>query len=340
MLNFMLYKLNECIIEIMKIFWIIFGVSGDLAKNKLLPAFNKISSKFDIRLIGVSRKLVDNNIEQITVESYNNLDILNENLNRLTKGENDYRLFFHLALPPDVFPEVINAVNLQISENLKSNLKLVIEKPFYTNDASRELVNANREAVLLLDHYGGKNIELPKIDALKSVKITLNESQGLESRGGAYYDQYGVIWDMFHSHGLYLFDKVSRNYGDSVLGDILMLIEQNDYILELEQYEQYRSDVDIVDTNTATGMRIKFLIKSKNLTLEFESRKKYRDEKFLLINDLSVPILEPEIGSYGKIIQEASNGNYTNFVGNKLAEIEYNITKLLTKKNNNLKLFE
>ncbi|MBT8192190.1 MAG: glucose-6-phosphate dehydrogenase [Acidimicrobiia bacterium] len=127
---------------------------------------------------------------------------------------------FYLAIPPRVFPPVIEAL-AEVGLNRSPGFtRLVIEKPFgnslETARSLNELVHARFEEhqVYRIDHYLGKetvqNLLVFRFanalfenswnrSLVRSVEITVGEHLGLETRAG-YYDQAGAFRDMIQNH--------------------------------------------------------------------------------------------------------------------------------------------
>jgi glucose-6-phosphate 1-dehydrogenase len=135
---------------------------------------------------------------------------------------------FYLAMPPDLYGPVIervSAVGLAPRESDGApRSRVIIEKPFGTDlQTARELNRRVHEAldesqVYRIDHYLGKetvqNIMVFRFANavfepiwnrryVDHVQITAAETVGVETRGG-YYDQAGVVRDMFQNHLLQL----------------------------------------------------------------------------------------------------------------------------------------
>src|SRR5947199_458692 len=136
---------------------------------------------------------------------------------------------FYLALPPDLYAPVIEqlaAIGLAAKENAREGrTRVVIEKPFGTDLETAGELNRHVHEVLdenqvyRIDHYLGKetvqNIMVFRFANavfepiwnrryVDHVQITAAESVGVENRGG-YYEDAGVVRDMFQNHLLQLF---------------------------------------------------------------------------------------------------------------------------------------
>ena len=135
---------------------------------------------------------------------------------------------FYLATPPDLYGPVIEriaAAGLTPKEvDGEARARVIIEKPFGTDlQTARELNHRVHEVldenqVYRIDHYLGKET-VQNIMVLRfanavfepiwnrryvdHVQITAAESVGVENRGG-YYEEAGVVRDMFQNHLLQL----------------------------------------------------------------------------------------------------------------------------------------
>jgi glucose-6-phosphate 1-dehydrogenase len=150
-------------------------------------------------------------------------DRLAETLTELDKErETRGNRVYYLATPPSVFETVVGAVGKR--RTAQGWVRLIIEKPFGHELASaRELQKVIEEyfeegEVFRIDHYLGKET-VQNMLALRfangifepvwnrqfidHVQITVAESIGIENRAG-YYEQAGVIRDVFQNHLLQL----------------------------------------------------------------------------------------------------------------------------------------
>jgi glucose-6-phosphate 1-dehydrogenase len=135
---------------------------------------------------------------------------------------------FYLATPPDLYGNVIervSAAGLAPKEtDTAPRTRVIIEKPFGTDlQSARELNHRVHDAlgenqVYRIDHYLGKetvqNIMVFRFANavfepiwnrryVDHVQITAAENVGVENRGG-YYEDAGVVRDMFQNHLLQL----------------------------------------------------------------------------------------------------------------------------------------
>lgn len=170
----------------------------------------------------------------------NDFQRLNSRLNEI-EGETANRLFY-MALPPTLFPTIID--NLDASRQLHEDgswRRVVLEKPFGTDLESAITLNnqvhkdLQEDQIYRIDHYLGKetvqNILFTRFantifepiwnrNYIDHVQITVAEKVGLEHRA-SFYDNVGVLRDMFQNHLLQLLMLVAMeppaSFGASAL---------------------------------------------------------------------------------------------------------------------------
>ena len=225
---------------------VIFGASGDLTRRKLIPALynlwlcNKLPN---IRIFGMART-------NFTDAEW--VEFLAQGQDTGAKWAQFARLLSYVAgdatkdVIPDgelyylaVHPSLYGAIAKRIMENVKHPIvprKLILEKPFGTSlataqELNKELYRYFREDQLYrIDHYLGKetvqnllvfrfaNAIFEPIwsrDYIDHVQITAAESEGIGTRAG-YYDQSGVLRDMFQNHLLQLLTLVAMEAPSSL----------------------------------------------------------------------------------------------------------------------------
>jgi glucose-6-phosphate 1-dehydrogenase len=237
---------------------VIFGASGDLTKKKLFPALYSLAfrrllpEKFAI--VGVARtEETDEEFKtrmKAAVQEFGRDDFRDDVWDTLTSGLRYLSMDFadesgedelaqtlaeldeergtggnrvyYLAIPPSVFPTVVDALGRRRSA--KGWTRLIIEKPFGHDLESAHALSGEiqkhftEEEVFRIDHYLGKET-VQNMLALRfangifepiwnrqfidHVQITVAESIGIEGRAG-YYEQAGAIRDIFQNHLLQL----------------------------------------------------------------------------------------------------------------------------------------
>jgi glucose-6-phosphate 1-dehydrogenase len=163
---------------------VIFGITGDLAYKKILPALHALvrRGRLTVPVIGVARSgTLENLVERAraSLEADGSFDQATfdtlAGLFRLVSGDyNDSSTFerlrqelgdkqrplYYLAIPPTAFPVVIT--NLTKTGCSSGGTRVVIEKPFGRDLQSARALNATlraafpEEAIFRIDHYLGK----------------------------------------------------------------------------------------------------------------------------------------------------------------------------------------
>lgn len=186
---------------------------------------------------------------------------------------------YYMATPPGIFPNIIDLLGLtnQLGEE-NGWRRVVIEKPFGTDLESARSLNEqihkalNERQIYRIDHYLGKetvqNILVARFantifeplwnrNYIDHVEITVAEQVGVEHRA-RFYDQVGVLRDMFQNHLLQLvtlvameppvsFDATAlRNEKVKVLSAIQpMQKEDVPRRTVLAQYKGYREEKEV-----------------------------------------------------------------------------------------------
>lgn len=137
---------------------------------------------------------------------------------------------YYMATPPGVFPNIIDLLGLTGQLDEKNGWRrVVIEKPFGTDLESARSLNQqihkglNERQIYRIDHYLGKetvqNILVSRFantifeplwnrNYIDHVEITVAEQVGVEHRA-RFYDQVGILRDMFQNHLLQLVSLVA-----------------------------------------------------------------------------------------------------------------------------------
>ena len=236
----------------------LFGANGDLVKRLLMPALYNLSRDGlldrNLRIVGVDHNAASaeefaerlhsfmanreqgegapkNLDEKVWARlakrlDYQTGDFLDpatyQALAKRVEGTRHGNAIFYLATSPRFFPEVAQRLGEAglLDESAGGFRRVVIEKPFGTDLASAEALNAfllkvmHERQIYRIDHYLGKetvqNILVSRFSNglfesfwnnhyIDHVQITAAETVGVETRG-AFYDNTGALRDMVPNH--------------------------------------------------------------------------------------------------------------------------------------------
>jgi glucose-6-phosphate 1-dehydrogenase len=226
---------------------IIFGISGDLSRRKLLPALAKIDKNAQLpehfKLLGISRRQIHKkdvlraaskslskylSLFTMDLGDQSEYDKLAEKIKGLDNGRSA-QIIFYFAVPP--------AATLPIIRHLgKAGLnhdrtKLLLEKPFGVDlESAQDLINQTdkyfkENQVYRIDHYLAKEMAQNIIvfiagnslyrnvwnnQFINSIEVIASESIDIEGRVG-FYEQSGALRDIIQSHLLQLTALVLMN---------------------------------------------------------------------------------------------------------------------------------
>jgi glucose-6-phosphate 1-dehydrogenase len=223
---------------------VFFGMTGDLAHKKIFPALYEMAKRdvLNVPIIGVAssdwtvdtlRDRARDGIAQFGggVDDEQAFGRLSELMQYVRGDYNDLKTFkalrtalgtaqrpaHYLAIPPSLFPEVIE--NLGKSDCSK-NARVIVEKPFGRDLKSAEELNKvlhsvfPERSIFRIDHYLGKeaiqnilyfrfaNAFLEPIwnrNYVRQVQVTLAEDFGVQGRG-RFYEEVGALRDVVENH--------------------------------------------------------------------------------------------------------------------------------------------
>ena len=219
----------------MKTKLVIFGITGDLAQRKLLPALANIieaGQADELAIIGVSRRAV----EQFEVlgahhqlsgtTSLFQMDLDNPDdyvkLRNYIAQEDDEQVLFYLSVPPESASGIVENLG-QAGLNGQHN-KIMLEKPFGRDTASAQAMIDHTAAyfhesqIYRIDHYLAKEMaqnivtlrarnamfaHLWSNQYIERIEVIALESISIEGRA-AFYEQTGALRDVLQGHLLQL----------------------------------------------------------------------------------------------------------------------------------------
>ena len=275
---------------------LIFGITGDLSRRKLLPALAKLvqTGEFeDLEIIGASRREVDmdellSGVERLkdrtsmfTMNLAEAKDYvgLKEHL-AINKNE---QLIIYLAVPPSASAQIVDF--LGEAELNTSNVKVLFEKPFGVDlTSAEEFIERTaryfeEDQLYRIDHYlakemaqnivvfRGRNALLSSIwnnVFIESIEIVASEKIGIEGRG-QFYEQTGALRDVVQGHLLQLLALTLMDIPDDLDWDKLPELRLK-ALQQLEpadperafraQYEGYGEEADNPGSTTETFVRL------------------------------------------------------------------------------------
>lgn len=218
----------------MKTKLVIFGITGDLAQRKLLPALEHIidNGQTDLSIIGVSRRAVS--VDEVLGERTQLRDVTTivtmdmnsaadfTGLRATIDAQADEQVLIYLSVPPESSGAIIEHLG-QAGMNTP-NMKLLLEKPFGvdTQSALDMIAHTDRyfdeTQVYRIDHYLAKEMAQNILTfrarnalfahvwnntVIERVEVIALESIDIEGRAG-FYEQTGALRDVLQGHLLQL----------------------------------------------------------------------------------------------------------------------------------------
>lgn len=224
----------------MKTKLVIFGITGDLSRRKLLPALQSIVENDvtqNLSIIGVSRREVD--VAALAKESTGsdvlvgitrvftmNLSVASDyvRLKEDLSVKSDEQVVIYLSVPPSAAADIVDFLG-QAGLNT-SNVKLLFEKPFgfdlesATDYLERTARYFDESQIYRIDHYAAKDIAQQLIamktkqqwgkDSITSIEVVASEKIGVEGRA-VFYDETGALRDFIQGHLMQLLALVLKD---------------------------------------------------------------------------------------------------------------------------------
>lgn len=279
----------------MKTQLVIFGITGDLSRRKLLPALESIVETGDygnLSIIGVSRREVDASelvgsykglVDRTTVFTMDLAEASDYDRlkTHLEEGDADQTLFY-LSVPPGAAADIVDFLG---KAGLNTpRYKILFEKPFGFDLASakefidRTAQHFNEDQLYRIDHYMGKEIaiELRRLrqdaeshrhhwnnESVKAITVVATEKIGIEGRA-QFYEQTGALRDFVQGHLMQLLSLVliQNPTPENLPAQRLKALEQlepvNPEHATRAQYEGYQEEVDNPGSQTETFVAFGF----------------------------------------------------------------------------------
>ncbi len=274
----------------MKTLLVIFGITGDLAGRKLLPALDAIveaqNDSDELGILGVSRREVDsaellkNHPRLVSRTEVFTMDLATlSEYERLKLHLDDIeaeKVLFYLSVPPGAAADIVDFLG-QVGLT-SDRYQILFEKPFgYDLTSAQEFIErTNRyfveDQLYRIDHYMAKEIaaEVIKLrrnaesyhhhwsnESVKEVTIVASEAIGVEGRG-QFYEQTGALRDFIQGHLMQLLSLILINkpghlsLPEERLAALEQMIVANPENAVRGQYEGYQEEVDNIGSRVET----------------------------------------------------------------------------------------
>ena len=285
----------------MKTTLVIFGITGDLAGRKLLPALDSIienKAGGDLSILGVSRRNV--NVGEL-LKDYPRLEPLASvftmdlaqltdyrRLKRLLDDDDADQILFYLSVPPGAAANIVDFLG-QADMN-SSRFRVLFEKPFgFDYESAKEFIERTgqyfkEEQLYRIDHYMAKEIAAEIIrmrrvanskqyhwgaQTIKEVRVVASEAIGVEGRA-TFYEQTGALRDFIQGHlmqmlSLVLVDEPGSAPLPKERLEALRFIElANPEKSVRAQYEGYQDEVGNPGSTTETFAYVQLESRDEN----------------------------------------------------------------------------
>ena len=280
----------------MKTKLLIFGVTGDLSRRKLLPALRTIVSSNlvpELHITGISRRQVDGQQllagypELAPLTDFFTMDMTDPQeflrLKQQVQLQPDEQLVVYLSVPPKAGTAITDALG-EAGLNTP-NVKILFEKPFGVDLASAQDMIARTgrhfdEAQLYrIDHYLAKEMA-QNIIALRSgnalfshiwndsvidaIDVIASESIDIEGRAD-FYEQTGALRDLVQGHLMQLLAlslmEIPRDFAWSDVPRLRLRALQQLQPASISttvrgQYEGYKDEVANPDSQVETFVKV------------------------------------------------------------------------------------
>lgn len=228
----------------------IFGITGDLSRKKLLPAFShllspkyKESFKNPFQVIGIGRghitqdelhtifgtnKKVLSAVTSYISGAYEDEKLYEQLLGKAAESKSN-EIAAYISLPPFTYETILKTFGKVLAKaNKKLRVRFYFEKPFGLSlkDAKKLFTLARKYKldIFVVDHYKHKGAvkAFPELDTAKKAQIAqliadpatkISFSAPEESHAqnrGAFYDATGALRDFFQNHFLQVYSAFSK----------------------------------------------------------------------------------------------------------------------------------
>jgi glucose-6-phosphate 1-dehydrogenase len=268
---------------------LIFGITGDLAQRKLLPALDEIlkSDEFDnVSIVGISRRAIE--LPQSVSGRVRDRTMLFKmdmsdpedyaRLKREMTRDND-SVIAYLSVPPLAVGQIVRMMG-EAGLNTP-NVKVLLEKPFGIDHVSSIEMNDlldeyfSEDQVYRIDHYLAKEMaqnivmfrrsnalfaRLWNREAIESIEIIASEKIGIEGRA-EFYEQTGAMRDVLQGHIMQLLALTLMDIPENFewkdlprlrLGALEALQSADPDQAVRAQYEGYENEVNNIGSQTET----------------------------------------------------------------------------------------
>lgn len=317
----------------MKTQLIIFGLTGDLGRRKLIPALESLLGEHiktdNLEVIGISRREVDTddilsqslgndakNSQISSILSFHQMDLAEvedyKSLKKKLSQDEKTQILLYLSVPPTSAAKISELAG-RAGLNTP-NVKILFEKPFGIDLASAEsFLSGTHEyfdesQILRVDHYLAKKSvrnlagifeqnEILKsareLKQIEKVEIIASEKIDIEGRG-IFYEQTGALRDFIQGHLT------------EILAVILAENTKNMRNSRAEALENLKSIVDVREQTKRAqyiGYReesgsLKSSIETFSSVQLFSSKEKWRNIPFYLISGKALSEKKSEVAIY------------------------------------------
>ncbi len=287
----------------MKTNLVIFGITGDLSRRKLIPALSEIVATGDyedLSIIGVSRRDVD--VKELLGESnlidrtsIHTMDLAEageyRGLSETLDLQPDEQALMYLAVPASAAADIVDFLG-QTGLNTP-NVKILFEKPFgFDLSSAQEFLKRNEryfseEQLYRIDHYMAKEIAQYLLrlrseaeshhhpwgaDSIAAIEVVASENIGVEGRAH-FYEETGALRDFIQGHLMQVlslvlmeipFDFTTDKLPEYRLAALMELEPANPHLARRGQYEGYQGEVEKKGSLTETFASIELFSNDPN----------------------------------------------------------------------------